>query len=325
MYRKIINASFGSFTILVSFLIGFIFENVWLSVMMSFGALIFLYYVPTNKENTFKQLYIVFFICLISFFISAISSQLIWISFIWIGILAFVLNYLLSIIPFKGPGIFFILMINAMIAGLSNFTMEDRLLYSSFATLGVVLAIIFGIIENYIFDQYPIKYASVSFKKIDSNLLSRSLFNSIFIFTSYYIAYNIHLPNFYWVLVGTTTILQAEHFKKAYKKQVDYILACLFGSILSLLLYVFVVDIIWIAIISSILFGLICYIMPKSYLLGNIFTTPIALLLFKATDVSIDNTLIFARFLDLLIGTSIGLIGILVITFMLNIDGKLKV
>lgn len=50
--------------------------------------------------------------------------------------------------------------------------------------------------------------------------------------------------------------------------------------------------------------------MPKSYLIGNFFTTPIALILFKIVRPDLGTELIETRILAILIGTVIGLLGI---------------
>lgn len=50
--------------------------------------------------------------------------------------------------------------------------------------------------------------------------------------------------------------------------------------------------------------------MPKSYLVGNFFTTPIALILFKIVRPDLGNELIETRILAILIDTILGLLGV---------------
>lgn len=60
---------------------------------------------------------------------------------------------------------------------------------------------------------------------------------------------------------------------------------------------------------------LITKFMPISYLFGNFFTTPIALILFKIFNPNQSTSLIYIRITDIIIGTCIGSLGLLVFEY----------
>ncbi|WP_376778759.1 hypothetical protein [Leuconostoc falkenbergense] len=56
---------------------------------------------------------------------------------------------------------------------------------------------------------------------------------------------------------------------------------------------------------TMVFMGIICLYMPKIYLIGNFFTTPIVLILFKIVSPDLGNSLIETRILTIVIGTII--------------------
>lgn len=308
--RNYIHSIYGVSTLIVSFLIALMFRNFWVGVMGSFGSLIFMYYVPVNKEKTMNQLFLVGSISFISFPISACLSRTQWLTFIWIALLTYIVQYLMSVNGFIGPGIFFILMINGMIASLHNMPLMKALCLSLYAIAGVVIALIFSWIENNQYERYTLNLGQIRYKTQEITPSIRALINSIFAFGAYFIGYHLKLNNYYWILVSALTILQSETVTIAKRRQLEYCGAGIIGTLIAFLIYSTVNDPVMLTGLSLILMALICLIMPKSYLVGNFFTTPIALVLFKIVRPEMGNTLIGARILAIFIGTVIGLVGV---------------
>ena len=316
--RNYIHTIYGVLTMVVAFLIAIIFRNYWIGVMGSFGSLLFMYYVPANKDKTMTQLFLVSSISCISFPISACLSKTQWLTFIWIALLTYIVQYLMSVNGYIGPGLFFVLMINGMIASLSHLPLLNALFLSLYAVLGVVIAVVFAMIENRQFERYQINLRDIIYKTQDIQPSIRALMTSVFAFLAYFIGYHLKLNNYYWILVSALTILQSENVIVARKRQIAYIGAGIIGTLIAFVIYSLVNTPIVLIGLSFVFMALISLYMPKSYLVGNFFTTPIALILFKIVRPEMGNTLIKTRILAIFVGTIIGLIGVLYYDYIMN-------
>ena len=313
--RNYIHTIYGVLTMVVAFLIAIIFRNYWIGVMGSFGSLLFMYYVPANKEKTMTQLFLVSIISIISFPISACLSSTQWLTFIWIALLTYIVQYLMSVNGYIGPGLFFILMINGMIASLSSLSLMNALVLSLYAMLGVIIAVVFALIENKQFERYQINLKTIIYRTENIQPSIRALMMSVFAFLAYFIGYHLKLNNYYWILVSALTILQSENVIVARKRQIAYIGAGIIGTLIAFVIYSLVNTTI---VLSFVFMALISLYMPKSYLVGNFFTTPIALILFKIVRPEMGNTLIKTRILAIFVGTLIGLIGVLYYDYIMS-------
>lgn len=151
----------------------------------------------------------------------------------------------------------------------------------------------------------------LSFESDDIQVATKSLIYAIFAFIAYFVGYSLHFPNYYWVLVGAIAVLQGENIIHARKRQFDYVVAAIIGCLFAWGVYETVSNPIILSVISVLLLGVICLTINRNYMVGNFFTTPIALILFKLALPNIGNDLIEFRLLAIIIGTTIGLIGIL--------------
>lgn len=305
------HAGFGMLNIALPLVIGMVLHNYWFGVMGAFGSLIFMYYVPVNREQTFNHMAIVTAIAVVSFPISALTAALPWISLIWIGVLAYFIQYTLNGFHFIGPGAFFLMMINGMLASLHRFPLKMVLMLAVYAIIGALLSFLFSIIEPKVMRQ-PLAF-KVALPKIDKDLqlAVKSLVYAIFAFIAYFIGYSLHLPNYYWFLVGAISVLQGENFVHARKRQFDYVVAAIVGCLFAWVIYETISNPIILGILAIVLLGIICLTINRNYMVGNFFTTPIALILFKMVIPGLSNSLIEFRLLAIIVGTSVGLIGIL--------------
>lgn len=313
MFSKasLVHAGFGMLNIAIPLFIGMAIHNYWLGVMGAFGSLIFMYYVPVNRERTFTQMVLVTGISIISFPISALTASVPWISVLWIGLLAYLIQYTLTSGKFIGPGAFFLMMINGMLATLHRFPMHFTLMLAVYAIIGAVLSFIFSIIEPKLMGQ-PLSFnLDLNFEADNLQIAVKSLVYAIFAFIAYFVGYSFHLPNYYWFLVGAISVLQGENFVHARKRQFDYVVAAIVGCLFAWGVYEVVSEPIVLSVIAIILLGIICLTINRNYMIGNFFTTPIALILFKLALPNISNSLIEFRLLAIVVGTTIGLLGIL--------------
>lgn len=308
--RQYVHAGFGILTILCPFLMATLANNNWLGVMGCFGALIFMYYIPVNREHTMNHLLLAVGISTISFPISAFMSRIEWVGILWIAFLAFIVQYIMNANDYIGPGVFFILMINGMITSLHQMPIYHILLLSVFAIAGTYISFLVASIENKMYEKnrLMITQIKISNSSLDGNV--KALIIGLFSLIAYFIGYSLHVNNYYWILVSALTILQSEDITTARKRQLEYIGAGLIGTLIAFIVYSYVNSIVFLALLSMFFMGLICLYMPKSYLIGNFFTTPIALILFKIVRPDLGDSLIEARILAIVIGTIIGLLGI---------------
>ncbi|CAH1856605.1 FUSC family protein [Convivina intestini] len=308
--RNYLHAFYGLLTLLAPLVAGTILNNNWLGVMGCFGALLFMYYVPVNRDNTLNQLLVVNLCAWISFPLSALASRVEWVSMLWIAGLAFFLQLIMSANRFIGPGVFFLLMINGMLASLHSMPLNTVCLLAVYAIFGAIFATLLALIENGQYEHYSLSWPKIKVTNTDLPANLRALIIGLFAFLAYFIGYHLHLNNYYWLLVSALTILQSENVMTAKKRQLEYIGAGLIGTVLAFVIYSWVDAIFLLALLALLFMALICLFMPKSYLIGNFFTTPIALILFKIVRPGLGNDLIVTRILAILLGTMIGLIGV---------------
>lgn len=310
--RRIIHTLFGMLSMAIPFSLGRLTHNPWLAVMACFGALLLMNYVPANQLKTLDQIILIDFLALISFMLSALFAALPWLGILWIGCLAFIVQYLMSLNRYIGPGGFFLLMINGMLTSLVNISLRQRLLLVTFTLVGTSIAACLVLVENHLYERYPLWPTSIQWWGPDRTAFLKALNVASFSFLAYYLGFNLQLTNYYWVLVAAMTILQAETVPIAKQRQRQYILAALFGCLLAVGIYLTTSSTSLLACLSIICMGLICFTMPKSYLLGNFFTTPIALILFKIIKPTSNLTLIQSRMVSIILGTLIGLLGVVI-------------
>lgn len=232
--RHIIHAFLGMSSMAISLLIGGFFNNQWLGVMSCFGALTLMYYVPANQHKTISQLLIVDVISILALPISALLAGSMF-AILWIGMLAFISQYILTKEKMFGPQAFFILMINGMLSSLGQISIITRLLFALYIILGAVIATVFALIENWCYEKYAITFR-LDREKYTYNIESMRAINySIFAMLAYFIGVQSHLNNYYWLLVSAITILQAENVPTARHRQYHYVLAgivgCIFGRL----------------------------------------------------------------------------------------------
>lgn len=306
------HAGFGMLNIALPLLIGILLHNYWLGVMGALGTLLFMYYVPSNGPKTFTQMVFIVIIGLVSFPISALVSTTPWLSLLWIGFLAYCVQYILTCNKFVGPGAFFIMIINGMLASLHHYPLHHVLQLAIFAYLGILTSLFFSILEPLIMheEQFTLKLY-FNFQTADLQITTKSLIYGIFAFIANFIGYGLNLPNYYWVLIGAVAVLQAENIIHARQRQIQYISGSIVGCILSLVAYVYIQDRIVLACLAVLCIGTICLTISHNYLIGNFFTTPVALLLLKCAMPALPDSLVGFRIFALILGTIIGLLGIL--------------
>lgn len=309
--RLAIHTGFGMTSMALPFLLGGFLQNKWLAVMGCFGALILMYYVPVNKHVSMSQLLLIDIICIVSFPLSALAATNTLLAILWIGVVAFCVQYILSNNFLIGPQAFFILMINGMLASLNHLDFNMRFSLVGYAIMGIFIASLLAILENTIFEKYPLTLKGIELRPSNLKSFFHSINYALFALIAYGIGYNLHLNNYYWVLVSAITVLQSENMAIARHRQFHYIVAGIIGCIFALVIYVFIHLAFLLALLSIIMMGLICLTMPSSYLIGNLFTTPIALILFKLVRPELGTNLILTRIIAILLGTTIGVIGVL--------------
>lgn len=306
------HAGFGMLNIAFPLIIGFLLHNNWLGVMGAFGTLLFMYYVPANAEKTFSQMILVSFIGVISFPISAVMSTVPWLSLLWIGLLAYVVQYVLTGNKFIGPGAFFLMIINGMLSSLHRYPFEQVITMSMWAYIGVATSLILGILEALIMREEHFTFKlHFNFQAADLQIATKSLIYGVFGFIANFIGFSLYFPNYYWMLIGSVAVLQAENIIHARQRQMQYVGGAIIGCALSLLAYLYIHDELILAILAILCLGIICITISHNYMIGNFFTTPVALLLFKCAVPTLPDSLVGFRIISLVIGTVIGLLGIL--------------
>ncbi|BFM49838.1 hypothetical protein THO17_20010 [Marinomonas sp. THO17] len=127
---------------------------------------------------------------------------------------------------------------------------------------------------------------------------------------TYAIALSLNLDNPYWAPISCAAVLQGRQLLSVLTRKVQRIIGTLLGLLIASLIFSSELAPIHMAILIMGLIFAIEVLMYKNYALGVIFVTPITILFAEITSSSMSaDQLIYARFLDILIGSAIGAVG----------------
>ncbi|WP_211746653.1 FUSC family protein [Paenibacillus sp. Marseille-Q4541] len=148
-----------------------------------------------------------------------------------------------------------------------------------------------------------------------TTIFSASMKMGILVLAAYTIAFMIGAPHPSWVPIGCASVLIATTATAGFYRGIQLMLGtCLGGLLASILLFLEPTGLI-VALVVALLQFTIKTLVAKNYALAAIFITPISLLLVAlAHPVHSPLAFVNARIIDILLGCSIGLMGMLVLS-----------
>ncbi|MCL0311550.1 FUSC family protein [Apilactobacillus xinyiensis] len=311
--------------LLISFIIAIFIQDINFGTFIALGALFFYYYLPQTNHMGIKTICLCGLVGLFSFLLISTTSFLPWLTPLLLSLICSVFYFYNKLWNLKNPGPFLLVMI-ACFAGVNN-ALNPYIIIKSllFIVLGIIIALSLVLVNEFIFDFFGFeksidktKPMKIRISRIPSNLLMRSFFYGFAIFLSFYISKSLNLFHFYWAVMACSAVLQAESMPTIFKRHRIYLISTMVGCLISYLVLMMPLSLITTMGLILIFNSLIYWKMATNYLVGNFFTTPMAILFAKLSSPVINDTSILSRLIAIIIGTTIAFITVYIVSYLKN-------
>lgn len=276
------------------------------------GGLVILYYQPTLPlANRMLTMLVCSFGLILSLTIGIVFSFNIYVSSLVFGLFSMGIHWVTTYFRVKPPGNFFFIMIASM-ASCQPFELKVIPEKIGFIVLGTMLACLLGLLYGLLMKKRNTnEVISISIKKGEDVPLIESLIIGIFMFISLIVGHFLEMKNPYWVPISCIAIMQGMSFYHVWERAIHRIIGTFVGIGLCWPILLFCKTPLSICISIFVLQYIVEALIVRHYGLAVVFMTPLTILLAEAGS-SIDvnsEILISARFIDIALGSFIGVIG----------------
>ncbi|WP_337043783.1 FUSC family protein [Emticicia sp. 17c] len=279
--------------------------------LASMGGLVILYLPSTNLENRMLTLLACSFGFVLSFTIGIVFSFNTYLSAAVLGLYAFGVNWLTNYFRLPPPGNFFFVMIASM-ASCMPFDLLAIPAKVGLIALGTIGGCLFAMAYSlYIVRKYPEKIKAPTARKRHYTNLTESMIIGLFIALSLLTGHIFEFDNPYWIPVSCLAIMQGMNVVQVGQRSFHRIVGTFVGMGFSWVLLRLNLSTLQICISIIVLQFIIEVLVVRHYALAVIFITPLTVFLIELSrGAGIDaNGVIAARFLDITIGSLIGVLG----------------
>ncbi|MGM5630389.1 FUSC family protein [Apibacter raozihei] len=301
----------AAFCVGVPLLSGLFMNQVANGILASISGLVVLYLPQTAIANRMTTLMICSFGFVVSFFAGLIFSFNPWVASITLGLYASVMYWITKYFRLKPPGYFFFILI-ASVAICMPFQPDQISAKLGIITMGTIstcmLAFIYSLIT---LKKYSDRTEIIIVNKSSYSNITESIITGLFIGAALMLAYCLNLTNPYWVPVSCAAVMQGSTSKHVWQRSLHRIIGTFIGIGLASALLSTHMSAISICISIVILQFIVEMLVTRHYGAAIIFVT--ALTIFMAEGGKTIDTQpsvsIYARFLDITIGSCIGALG----------------
>ena len=298
----------------IPLMVGLYFDQSKAALTASLGGLVILYMPITN--SIFKRM-LVMFVCsfgmMLSYSVGLIFSFNPIVAVLVFGALTIVVHYVARTFNMKPPGSFFFIMIAAIAFMMPNdLTLAPQKI--GIFTLGTMsaflLALIYSLLIKHDLEENTAQLSIVIDRNPYHNGIESALVG-LFMAISLAVGYIFELNNGYWIPISALAVLQGANSYIVGKRAIHRILGTSVGLMLCFFILTTFNSNVGIAISIIVLQVIIELLIARHYALAVVFITPISILLAEAGTVNHVDPLVLieSRFLDILIGSAIGVIG----------------
>lgn len=211
----------------------------------------------------------------------------------------------------KAPGNFFFIMI-ASIASCLPFDIKEIPVRVGLMALGTIFACLVALFYSlYITKKSNIKSSTIEVVLDSSTPKTESFIVGFFMFLSLFIGKIFNMDNPYWLPISTAAVIQGATLYHVYSKSYHRIIGTIVGLGVAWILLSFNFNIYWTFLWIIILQYAVETFIVRNYALTMVFITPLTILLTDFNSylrLSISE-LIFARFIDIVIGSCLGVLA----------------
>lgn len=292
-------------------LIGYYLGRLDYGTLACLGGLVMLYMPSTTLENRMLTLLVCAFGFIMSFTVGIAFSFNHYLSAAVLGVYAFGVNWLTNYFRLSPPGNFFFIMIASM-ASCMPFDLPAIPTKVGLLALGTMGGVIFAMLYSlYIVQQHPDKMRDPGLRKRHYTNSTESLIMGVFIAISLLAGHISGLDNPYWIPISCLAIMQGLNVVQVGQRSFHRIVGTFIGMGFSWLLLQLNLSTLQVCISIIVLQFIIEILVVRHYALAVIFITPMTVFLVELSrGAGIDpNRVIASRFLDIFIGSLIGVVG----------------
>lgn len=295
----------------IPLLAGLYFNQMSYGILGSTAGLVILYLPSTGVANRMITMLACSFGFMLSLAIGIIFSFHPLVASIVFGLLAFAVQWVANFFRMKPPGSFFFLMI-AAIAISKPFDLSSIAVRIGVVGMSTMLACVLAFVYSlYIVRKHPPKPAAIYEPRSRYSNSIESAISAIFLGLSLFVAHLLQLQNPYWVPISCMAVMQGVSLEHIWSRSLQRILGTFIGLGLAWILLLQQLTPLTICLSVFMLQFIIEMLIVRHYGLAVIFITPLTLFLAEAgSAMHADlNSLMPARFLDIALGSIIGIIA----------------
>lgn len=300
-----------SFCVGLPLLIGYYFNKLDYGLLSCTAGLVILYLPSGTVARRMITLLACSFGFMISFTIGICFSFNPILSSLVMGLFAAAVHWVINYFGMRPPGNFFFIML-ASIASCTPFDLMTIPTRVGLIGMGAMLACLLALFYSlYITKKMPPKAELILIRKNTYTTIFESVIVGFFIFLSLLTGHLLQLENPYWLPISCAAVMQGSSFYTIWQRSFQRVLGTSVGLGLAWLLLLLKMTPLTICISIMVLQIIIEMLIVRHYGLAVVFMTPLTLLLAEAASAMTVNpaTLISIRFMDILIGSVIGMVA----------------
>ena len=293
-------------------LLGFMIGDIEAGKLASIGALVILYIQSDKLVNRMMILMVCGFMFIFSYTIGTIFSFSSWLKPLMLGLYTFGIHFSIKKMELtKPPGNFFFIMVTSIAIAVPHNADQVATSIGHFS-IGVMLACMVALIYSVfrlkgIADKPNVVVVN---KKTHGNILESIIFGFM-TGISLMIADLLKMTNPYWVPISCMAIMQGVSTKHIWARAIQRIIGTFIGLGLTWLILHLPITPLGICISILILQIVVEFWIPRNYGIAVIFVSMMTIFMAESNQSLIFDTnhLIATRFLDILLGCTLGIIG----------------
>lgn len=292
-------------------LAGYFFDKINYGLISSLGGFLILYMPNKSLVRRMITLLSCAFGFVLAYMVGICFSFNPYVSALVFGIFAAFIHRITVFFRLKSPGNFFFIMI-ASIASCVPFDLGLIPVRIGLLVLGILFACFVSFVYSlYLTKNRTIKYKTILAAQKRNITLKETLIVGCFMFVSLLLGKILNLNNPYWLPISTAAVMQGATLYHVFSRSYHRILGTLAGLLLAWILFSLQLEVFWICIVIIFLQFAVEIFIARNYAAAMIFMTPLTIFLADTgTALKISpNELILYRFIDIVIGSCIGVLA----------------
>ena len=318
-------------SIAVPIILSFFLKDIRVASLGILGSFAYLSFQKKSVSYNINAISLHGFLLFTSFSLGLYTVSIPWIIPFSLSIIFFSSFVLTKIYHIPKPNYSFIIMLFAM--GISMPATNQIFDISFYLFFGIGGALFSGIFIS-LLEKLPLKIKKTTYEQLSfkdkyyitiyefPDLFIKAINFSTILFCSAYIAYLLKDYNGQWVLISASSVLAGEDTQKIKERSLQRIIGTIIGLIIGSILLTFdLPTVVQLLLLIPLNIG-VEYFMSRNYAIANIFINPQVILLVNLVSPIANYTVIYSRFINLIIGVCLSMSLILLSDYSIKIFKK---